>query len=99
VTQVVAVPTLRRCRVVAGSFLRVRKPRKAPVEVEAGDGKGEPMGEFMDHFGDRYRLPSPHTVLCRRSSAPGSPGQPGRFRPLAGEGLKPLNPFSRSGPS
>ena len=35
-----------------GSFLRVRKPRRAPVEAEAGDGKGEPRGEFMDDFED-----------------------------------------------
>ena len=31
--------------------MRVLKPRKAPVEVEAGDGKGEPRGEFTDARG------------------------------------------------
>ena len=29
--------------------LRVWKPRKALVKVLAGDGKGEPKAEFMDH--------------------------------------------------
>jgi len=27
--------------------------RQGSCTVEAGDGKGEPSGEFMDHFWDR----------------------------------------------
>jgi hypothetical protein len=78
--------------VLAGLSLRVRKPNKAPGKVEAGGGKGERRGEFMDHFGDRYG-PSPHTVLRQRSSAPGSPGQPGSVHLRRRGGVKPLEPL------
>ena len=57
------MPRRVACRAVEGLLFRVQKPAKDVAEAQAGDGKGEPRGDFTNH--GRHR--SEDARVARRS--------------------------------